>query len=759
MKHSLLSVFVVVLVLISSQVQAQTELSGALSGTLSEDLYLVIDDIWVAENDTLDIDAGTTLRFTGVFSFLIDGLLRASGTSASPIAFTDPSNQWLGITFSSSASSAGNLTYVFIENSDYNGVTINGSAPVLNHCLIRNNAEAGLALGASAGAVQVFNSTIEANGARGVTVGGSSSLIMFDSVIQGNLSTSGGGMAVFGGFADLLGVQFIDNQSTGFDQEGGGGLYVTGDATVNVSNCKFIGNSTFDDDDGGNGGAIHISGADVNISGTIFEGNSTEAWDDGGNGGAIYANGGNHYISNCDFFDNSSIGWQQDGAGAAVMLENFGNSQINYCRFANNTATGEYAFGGAIALYNGTRMDLIRDTFSNNSTDVYGGVVYAENCDLLTSTNSTFYGNMSGDAGAAIYAADTDLEMSNVIIAYHNGVAVHAAGTSTMGLGYCDFYGPSQTDFGGNVAPGLGDIVQTNNNGDPCDAFYNIYLDPMIINGPEDDLRILPGSPCVDAGDPDFGDDPDGTVVDIGRHHLQTGEIDLRLEVVQEVVEPEGGSFVYDAMVTSYAASGFASMRYAAQLELPDGTVLPQLFHQAVFPLAPWQILQASGLTINVPSFAPPGIYTLTGYIGLSPTQIADSWFIFFQKLWPTTADSRPVSGSDFSESGSGWVAAPASDATGKQAVQPDEFVLHQAWPNPFNARTQIAFDLPEGSRITVQVFDVLGRQVVELQDGVMRAGQHALTFDGAGLSSGLYFIHVDAGKVGSRIQKVTLLK
>ncbi len=759
MKRSLLSVLVAIIVLISTQVHAQTELSGELSGTLPADLYLVVGDIWVTEFDTLDIEPGATLRFTGIYSFLVNGLLRASGTSTSPIAFTDPGNQWLGITFSSSASAAGNLTYAMVEKSDYNGVTINGSAPVLNHCLIRDNAEAGLSLGASAGTVQVFNSTIEANGARGVTVGGSSSLIMFDSVIQGNLSTSGGGMAVFGGFADLLGIQFIGNQSTGFDQEGGGALYATGNATVNVSDCMFIGNSAFDSDDGGNGGAIHISGADVNISGTLFEGNSTEAWDDGGNGGAIYANGGNHYLSNCDFFGNSSTGWQQDGAGAAIMLENFGNSQINYCRFANNTATGEYAYGGAVALFNGTRMDLIRDTFSNNSTDVYGGVVYAENCDLLTSTSSTFYGNMSGDAGAAIYVMDTDLEMNNVLVAYHDGVAIHAAGTSTMGFGYCDFYGPSQTDFGGNVAPGLGDIVQTNNNGDPCDAFYNIYLDPMIINGPDNDLRILPGSPCVDAGDPDFGDDPDGSIVDIGRHHLQTGEIDLRLETVQQTVEPEGGAFVYNALLTSYAATGFASMRYAAQLELPNGTVLPQLFHQAVFPLAPWQILQAEDLAINVPSFAPPGIYTLTGYVGLSPSQIADSWFIFFQKLWPTTADNRPVSGSDFTSSGSAWVAAPGFEEGGQSAAQPDEFVLHQAWPNPFNARTQIAFDLPESNRITVQVFDVLGRHVTVLQDGQLRAGQHSLSFNGAGLSSGLYFIRVDAGKYGSRIQKVTLLK
>ncbi|MBI3193795.1 MAG: T9SS type A sorting domain-containing protein, partial [Ignavibacteriae bacterium] len=76
----------------------------------------------------------------------------------------------------------------------------------------------------------------------------------------------------------------------------------------------------------------------------------------------------------------------------------------------------------------------------------------------------------------------------------------------------------------------------------------------------------------------------------------------------------------------------------------------------------------------------------------------------------------------------------------------PEVFALHQAFPNPFNPTTSIAFDLPENALVSVKIFDVLGREVAILANTESyEAGSHKLAFDGSGLPSGLYFYRISA--------------
>ena len=56
---------------------------------------------------------------------------------------------------------------------------------------------------------------------------------------------------------------------------------------------------------------------------------------------------------------------------------------------------------------------------------------------------------------------------------------------------------------------------------------------------------------------------------------------------------------------------------------------------------------------------------------------------------------------------------------------------LHQNVPNPFNPVTKIAFELPKRGEVEVVVYNVAGREVVTLHEGVLPAGRHALTWDG----------------------------
>jgi hypothetical protein len=66
--------------------------------------------------------------------------------------------------------------------------------------------------------------------------------------------------------------------------------------------------------------------------------------------------------------------------------------------------------------------------------------------------------------------------------------------------------------------------------------------------------------------------------------------------------------------------------------------------------------------------------------------------------------------------------------------------------PNPFRGTTTIAFGLPDARHVSLRVYDLAGREVAILADGVMAAGRHELRFDARGLIHGVYFYTLRAG-------------
>ena len=70
----------------------------------------------------------------------------------------------------------------------------------------------------------------------------------------------------------------------------------------------------------------------------------------------------------------------------------------------------------------------------------------------------------------------------------------------------------------------------------------------------------------------------------------------------------------------------------------------------------------------------------------------------------------------------------------------PEHVTLEANYPNPFNPVTTIAYGLDRAAEVRLTVYDVLGRHVATLVDGLMPAGRHAAVFDAAGQASGLYF-------------------
>jgi hypothetical protein len=81
------------------------------------------------------------------------------------------------------------------------------------------------------------------------------------------------------------------------------------------------------------------------------------------------------------------------------------------------------------------------------------------------------------------------------------------------------------------------------------------------------------------------------------------------------------------------------------------------------------------------------------------------------------------------------------------------------AYPNPFNSSTTISFTLPQAGEVKMNVYDVLGRDMaLTCPSSTLQAGEHHITFDGAALPSGTYFVRLQAGS-NQIEQKLLLLK
>lgn len=86
------------------------------------------------------------------------------------------------------------------------------------------------------------------------------------------------------------------------------------------------------------------------------------------------------------------------------------------------------------------------------------------------------------------------------------------------------------------------------------------------------------------------------------------------------------------------------------------------------------------------------------------------------------------------------------------------EFRLMGNYPNPFNPVTQIRFELAHAAEVDLAVFDLLGRRLVTLREGMMSGGMHSVSFDGAGFASGTYLVRMQVAGTTSTT-KMMLLK
>jgi len=88
----------------------------------------------------------------------------------------------------------------------------------------------------------------------------------------------------------------------------------------------------------------------------------------------------------------------------------------------------------------------------------------------------------------------------------------------------------------------------------------------------------------------------------------------------------------------------------------------------------------------------------------------------------------------------------------------PNHFILEQNYPNPFNIQTMISYSVPKRSHIQLKIYNVIGKEIKEIENGIKDEGNYSFVFDASGLSSGIYFYKLQANDFRD-IKKMVLLK
>jgi hypothetical protein len=316
-----------------------------------------------------------------------------------------------------------------------------------------------------------------------------SALTVDNCTVWGNLDQTtggGGGIRSSGASANLT---LVSSMITGNLSLGGygGGIY-NDSGTVVITNSVISNNmspSLFIADGGGitNGGSMEITDS-------VITGNHA-----GFNGGGI-SNYGTLTITDSTIVGNL-VGTnfpQPIAAGGGISTQGPATSlRITNSTISGNRASGKNAgWGGGIWAGSDTGgVEITNSTISGNGADRNGGGIY--NFGPLHISNSTFSNNSSNETAGAIYNGGT-LEIGNTVLkAGVSGANIFNSDGTATSHGY-----NLSSDDGGGVLTGPGDQINT----DPL-------LGELQDNGgPTFTHELLPGSPAINAGDPNFTPPP-----------------------------------------------------------------------------------------------------------------------------------------------------------------------------------------------------------------------------------------------------------
>jgi hypothetical protein len=313
--------------------------------------------------------------------------------------------------------------------------------------------------------------------------------------------------------------------------DGGGALLYAEESQVTMRRNTFMNNYAADDGGGGfaymlatgvlavvdsnlfmnnhaelNGGGSFIrlnGGGTIEYQDNLHSSNTTAIAE--GAGAFLYLQTGNMVCANNSFENNVAA---SDGGGV-LIYQGDGTNECTWNRFAQNNGTNNG--GGAAIIMDAGTISFDRNLiFSNVAGNVGGGLSFATALAALTLGHNTLYDNSAADGGGVYFYFDDNgasCDAVNNIIwqSIPNGIAY--SGAISMVATYSDVENGTGEPWFGN-----GCIDENPLFVNPAGNDYRLSWE----NWPDPDSTM---SPCIDAGDPSWPNDPDSTRADMGVYY------------------------------------------------------------------------------------------------------------------------------------------------------------------------------------------------------------------------------------------------
>ncbi len=192
--------------------------------------------------------------------------------------------------------------------------------------------------------------------------------------------------------------------------------------------------------------------------------------------------------------------------GGGISCNMNSNPLIKNVVITNNTAHG----AGGINCFNSSPI-LRNVLIANNFSTYCGGAMYLyENCNPILE-NVTIANNQAQDNCGGIYCYNNcNPILTNCILWWNSPYEItfnYSSQPNSVTVSYSDITGG---EYG----------INTNDNGTVYWMQGNIYADPLFVDELNGNYYLSEDSPCIDAGNPEFPNDPDGTISDMGAYYF-----------------------------------------------------------------------------------------------------------------------------------------------------------------------------------------------------------------------------------------------
>ncbi|NQT34936.1 right-handed parallel beta-helix repeat-containing protein [bacterium] len=512
------------------------------------------------------------------------------------------------------------------------GIYCNEASPTIEACVIRDNF------------LLEVDGILNGQGA-GICLYRHSDALITNCRITNNINHfyTGDGGGIYCYFSSPLITNCTIEDNSAPNHGYGGGLYFWYFRSHPViENCVINQNEAGSD----GGGLVVFNRMEVTIRNTIISRNRA-----GRSHGGIDCSASSVLIlENCTVFEN-------EGHGGALLLAG-DRGELRDCVIFGNE-------GGGVTFWasEGTLERCL--IFNNTSVSGAGVYCYGNSCSLIMLGCTIVY-NSAEETGGGIFArSGIDVSVVNTIL----------WGNEPNEVGFDDWENQGSISFSYSLIDGGMDSIDTTGQDQVFWLEGNIDEDPLFADPDNDDFHLTAESPCIDAGDPEFDLDPDGTITDIGAFYFHQRDIEI---------EPETISFETPGTPDSAAVTirniGLTALTITSQSITPDDSPFSIGNNDGEFEIEP------DGEHITLVRFEPD----MAGE---------------YEAVLTIESDDPDEEAVEI------LLRAVSTGIEDDKSLKPLEFGIAGVYPNPFNSQALVRFSVPFPADVTMKIYDISGRE------------------------------------------------